>query len=78
MGRILYPAGAPAGYPVSGGKIGRIAGNHFSIITYLYKVGGSSPELWGLIFFINFKIFKKIKLNVINFNLLYFNSFYFN
>ncbi len=42
MGRIHYPAGAPAGYPagypvagypVSGGKIGRIAGYHFSIIT---------------------------------------------
>ena len=43
MGRIHYPADYPdgypagypvAGYPVSGGKIGRIAGYHFSIISY--------------------------------------------
>ncbi len=39
MGRIHYPVDYPvgypvSGYPVSGGKIGRIAGYHFSIITF--------------------------------------------
>ena len=33
MDRILFPVGAPAGYPVCGGKIGRIAGFHFTRIT---------------------------------------------
>jgi hypothetical protein len=83
MGRIHYPAGAPAGYPagypvagypVSGGKIGRIAGYRFCIIIKLSKVKGKYAELFLVKFFINFKIFKgKIYLNFIKFKLILFN-----
>ena len=55
MGRIHYPAGAPAGYPVSGGKIGRIAGYHFGINFKLSKVKWKYAE----------KILNKIFINLI-------------
>ena len=53
MGRIHYPADYPAGYPagypvaaypVSGGKIGRIAGYRFCIIINYPKLKGSKPN----------------------------------
>ena len=58
MGRIHYPAGAPAGYPVagypvSGGKIGRIAGYHLLILS-CWNFGG---PFWVK----NFEKFKKFK-----------------
>ena len=46
MGRIHYPADYPAGYPVSGGKIGRIAEYHFGFIIKLSKVKWKYAEIF--------------------------------
>jgi len=59
MGRIHYPAYYPAGYPVAGypvssGKIGRIAGYRFCIIIKLFNVKGKYHELFLVKIFINF------------------------
>ena len=69
MGRIhypaYYPAGYPAGYPVagypvSGGKIGRIAGYHFDIIIKYPKDKVKYVEIFLVKIFIYFKILEEI------------------